>query len=340
MELLHFLGLENANLPAQLMNAIWLGSLYSLFALGYAIVFSVLGILNLSHSAIFMWGAYFGLAASCGTSVYDGKCVELDHALWTAIPAAIIGGGILAVVIDRVAFYPLRKRNAPRLSQLISSIGVAIILVNLAQLRFTAERKGFPIADVPNTPIDVPNGLSIEQPLDVIRLAMALLIQESGISISPVQVLVIVVAILLMVGLSYVVARTRLGKAMRTVAFNARVGNLLGINTELIYMIAFFISGALAGAAGILFALARNPAVDPFMGDSLALKGLTVIVLGGLGSIRGAVVGGFLIALIEVYINTATKYGYLDQAFVFMLFFFILLVRPQGILGQPIEDRA
>lgn len=340
MDIVHFLGLENANIPAQLMNAIWLGSLYSLFALGYAIVFSVLGILNLSHSAIFMWGAYIGLTASCGTSVYSGKCVELDHALWTAVPAAIIGGGILAVIIDRVAFYPLRKRNAPRLSQLISSIGVAIILVNLAQLRFTAERKGFPINDVPNTPISVPNGLDIEKPFDVIRLAMALLVQEAGISISPIQLLVIAVAMALMVGLSYVVARTRLGKAMRTVAFNARVGKLLGINTDLIYVISFFISGALAGAAGILFALARNPAVDPFMGDSLALKGLTVIVLGGLGSIRGAVLGGFLIALIEVYISTATEYGYLDQAFVFVLFFIILLVRPQGILGQPIEDRA
>ena len=142
-----------------------------------------------------------------------------------------------------------------------------------------------------------------------------------------------IIALVLMVVLSYIVAQTRLGQGMRTVAFNARVGSLLGVNTDNIYMIAFFISGAMAGAAGALYSLAYTVPVDPFIGDTYALKGLTVIVLGGLGSIRGAVLGGFMVAGLEVYVTAATDYGYLDQAFVFLLFFIILLVRPQGILG-------
>lgn len=339
MDIIHLLGLQDVDIPQQTMNVLSRGSIYSLFALGYAIVFSVLGVLNLSHSAVFTWGAFIGLTTSCGDVVFEGRCTTLVRPLWTAVPAAIIGGGIIAVLIDRLAFHPLRKRNAPRLSQLISSIGVAIILVNLAQLQFGADPKRYPTADVPDKPLGIPANLDINAPIDLARLLFALQLKNLDITISPIKLIVMVISLVLMVLLSYIVTSTRLGQGMRTVAFNPQVGSLMGVNVDNIYIIAFFISGALAGAGGVLYSLAFNT-VQPFLGEQLALKGLTVIVLGGLGSIRGAVVGGFLVALIEVYIESATEFKDLSNAFVFLLFFLILLFRPEGILGRPIEDRA
>jgi branched-chain amino acid transport system permease protein len=228
---------------------------------------------------------------------------------------AMIGAGLISVVVDRIAFWPLRQRNAPRMNQLISSIGAAALLVNLAQLRFGAAQKRFPPGSVPTKPI---GGLPFV--------------------VTPIQISVLIIALLLMVALHLLVMRTRLGRGMRTVAFSGRIAGLFGVNVDRTYMIAFFISGALAGAAGMLYGLAFN-SMTPFMGESVSLKGLTVIVLGGLGSIEGAVVGGFLVAGIEVFSVALGRSDFRD-AFVFLLLFLILLVRPQGLLGQPVEDRA
>lgn len=315
--LVDLLGLGDVNIPQQIANALWRGSLYSLFALGYTLIFSILGILNLSHSAIFMWGALIGMTSICGDSIFaGGTCTELHGSIWMSIPAAMIGGGVIAMIVDRAAFHPLRQRNAPRLAQLISSIGVSIILINLAQLQFGANSKVFPPKSLPSKPVE-------NLPYDVI--------------VTQLQLLVFIIALVLMVILGYIVARTTLGKQMRTVAFSDQVSGLLGINVDNVYLISFFASGALAGAGGALYALAFN--ASPFMGNALALKGLTVIVLGGLGSIRGAVVGGFLVAILEVY-SIAVGYSELQEMFVFTIFFLIVLIRPQGLLGHPIEDRA
>lgn len=339
MDIIQLLGLQDVDIPQQTINILSRGSIYSLFALGYAIVFSVLGVLNLSHSAVFTWGAFIGITTVCGDSVVGGTCTVLQRPIWTAIPVAIVGAGVLSVTIDRLAFYPLRKRDAPRLSQLISSIGVAIVLVNLAQRIYGADPKRYPVDKVPDKPIRIPLDLDIESPINLVRVTFAMLINDLGITISLLKISVMLISVLLMVLLSYVVTKTRLGQGMRTVAFQARTGSLLGVNPDNIYMVAFFISGALAGAGGVLYSLAFNT-VRPSLGEELALKGLTVIVLGGLGSIRGAVLGGFFVALIEVYIEAATDYAYLSNAFVFLLFFLILLLRPQGILGQAVETRA
>jgi branched-chain amino acid transport system permease protein len=305
----------NIDIPQQVVNALWLGSLYSLFALGYALIFSVLGLLNLSHSAVFVWGAFIGLYAACGDQVYASTCSELARPIWIAVPMAMIGAGLISVVVDRIAFWPLRERNAPRMNQLISSIGAAALLVNLAQLRFGAAQKRFPPGSIPTKPI---GGLPFV--------------------VTPIQISVLIIALLLMIALRLLVMRTRLGRGMRTVAFSGRIAGLFGVNVDRTYMIAFFISGALAGAAGMLYGLAFN-SMTPFMGESVSLKGLTVIVLGGLGSIEGAVVGGFLVAGIEVFSVALGRSDFRD-AFVFLLLFVILLVRPQGLLGQPVEDRA
>jgi branched-chain amino acid transport system permease protein len=293
------------NIPQQIVNALWLGSVYSLFALGYALVFSVLGLLNLAHSAVFMWGAYLGLAAVTFWAL----------PLPVAGLIAVLGAGLLSLLVDRVAFYPLRQRNAPRIAQLISSIAVAAILVKIAQILFKADPRHFPLEIVPNQPI---SGI--------------------GVFITGIQILTLVIALVLMGGLLYLVNRTRQGQAMRTVAFNNEIASLMGVPVDSIYALTFFIAGAAAGAAGILYGLAYN-SLTPFMGDSVALKGLTVVVLGGIGSIRGAMIGGFVVAALEVFSIALGGSSYRD-AIIFLLLFLMLIIRPQGLFGQQATIRA
>lgn len=293
------------NISQQIINAIWLGSVYSLFSLGYALVFSVLGVLNLAHSSIFMWGAFIGLSS----------VLYLGVPIWMSVPIAMVGAGIVAVLLERVAFAPLRARNAPRISQLISSIGASILLVSIAQLQFGTQPTRFPLGSIPTAPIE---GLPF--------------------NVTPIQVIILVVAAILMVLLQLMIQKTKLGQRMRAVAYNQRTASLLGINVDGIFILTFFIAGALAGAAGVLFGLAYN-SMTPFIGEQIALKGLTVIVLGGLGNIQGALVGGFVVAGLEVFSISAGGSNYRD-AIVFTLLFLILLVRPQGLVGQKEQTRA
>lgn len=293
------------NITQQVVNAIWLGGVYSLFALGYALVFSILGVLNLAHSAVFMWGAFIGLV----------MVTQFSFSVWLAIPVAMLGAGLIGVLLDAVAFAPLRRRNAPRIAQLISSIGAAILLVNVAQLIFGTQPKRFPLGSIPTDTIE---GLPFR--------------------ITPIQIIILLVSVALMALLQYMVIRTRAGQAMRAVAYNQRVASLLGVNVSGIFRMTFFLAGALAGAAGVLYGLAYN-SMTPFMGDQVALKGLTVIVLGGMGNIQGAVVGGFVVAALEVFSIANGGSNYRD-AFVFTLLFLILLFRPQGLVGQKEHTRA
>ncbi len=293
------------NFTQQIVNAILLGGVYSLFALGYALVFSVLGVLNLAHSAVFMWGAFIGLAA----------VTQLGLSVWLAVPVAMLGAGAIGVLLEAIAFAPLRRRNAPRISQLISSIGASILLVNIAQIVFGTSPQRFPQGSIPTEAI---NGLSFR--------------------VTPVQIIILFISVILMALLQYMVMNTRVGQAMRVIAFNERVAGLLGIHTSQIFQITFFLAGALAGASGVLYGLAYN-SMTPFMGDAISLKGLTVIVLGGLGNIKGAVVGGFLVAILETFSIAAGGSNYRD-AIVFGLLFLILLFRPQGLVGQVEQNRA
>ncbi len=298
------------NVSQQIVNAISLGAVYGLFSLGYAMVFSVLGVLNLAHSAIFMWGAFMGLLV-----------VERAHLpIWVAFPAAMLGAGLMSVVLERVAFYMLRRRDAPRISQLISSIGASILLVSIAEKMFQSifhqQLEGFPEGIVPRNPIAA---------------------DTLPFTVTPIQVVILIVALALMFLLQYTVTRTRTGSAMRAVAFNERIAALLGIHVGNIFMLTFFIAGALAGAAGVLFGLAFN--VTPSMGDDIALIGLTAMVLGGLGSIQGTVAGGFIVALLQTF-STALLSSSARNAVVFIILFIILIIRPQGLMGQADATRA
>jgi len=313
--LLAMLGIEIKKPEQHLINAIWRGSVYSLFALGYALVFSILGLLNLAHSAVFMWGAYAGLMA----------VLKLDLPLWMALPAGMLGGGLVSIAVDAGAFALLRRRKAPRTAQLISSIGMAVILVNLASITFGTSPQRFPKASIDALPINA------NQPMQVA-------FGERSFVVTPLQIGILVISLLLMLFLQYLVTRTRTGKAMRVVAFNQNTAALLGINVGRIFMLTFLLAGVLAGAAGVLYGLAFN-SLTPFMGEAIALTGLTVIILGGLGSIRGTVVGGFLVANVQV-ISIAAGYSWLAEAVVFTALFLMLLIRPQGLLGEQKLDKV
>lgn len=298
----------------QTVNAVSLGAIYALFALGYSIVFSILGVLNLAHSAIFMWGAFIGLLA-------------LDKLALSPVLAfllAMLGAGLLSVLLEYVAFRPLRRRNAARIAQLISSIGAALLLINIAQLIFTqiysATEAYYP------------------RQTEILPAFLAETIIISDIRITPMRLVILVVALVLMVLLQFLVTRTRTGQQMRAVAFNERIASLLGINVSQVFVLTFFLAGALGGAAGMLYGMVFLN-VTPFIGEDIALTGLTAIILGGLGSIQGAVVGGFIVAGLQTA-STAMGGSSYRNAVVFTLLFLVLLVRPQGLFGEPEQTRA
>ncbi len=295
----------------QIVNALSLGAIYSLFALGYAMVFSILGVLNLAHSAIFMWGAFIGLLA-----------VDLwGLPLLLGFGLAMLGAGLLSVLLELVAFRPLRRRSAPRISQLISSIGAALLLVNIAQLAF----------------VQVYSGTEAYYPLELTS-SDPIIIESLNLRVQPIRLVIVGIALGLMVALQLLVTRTQIGQQMRAVAFNQRIAALLGINVSRVFVLTFFLAGALGGAAGMLYGVVfRN--TTPFIGDDVALIGLTAIVLGGMGSIRGAVLGGFIVAALQTLSVVAGGSSY-RNAVVFLLLFVVLLVRPQGLLGEPESTRA
>jgi branched-chain amino acid transport system permease protein len=282
----------------QLVNGLFIGSVYALFALGYTLIFGVLDILNLAHASIFMLGAFTTLVL-----------VLKGAPLWMAVLGGVVAGGLLGVVLDRVAFWPLRRRQAGPLAPLISSIAVGIIYVAFAN--------GFFGPDVRHFSFDV-----VRTPTITIGPATFTLL----------QLIIFVVSIALMGALQLLLRRTRLGRAIRAVAENPKAAQLMGINLEWVYAQTFFIASALGALAGILFALNFN-AVSPSIGSTVELKGLAVIILGGMGSIPGSLLGGLLIGLSETLAVGYLSSGYRD-AIVFAILFLALIVRPSGLLGR------
>lgn len=330
--------MDSTQILQQIINAVSLGAIYALFALGYALVLSVLGVLNLAHSAVFSWGAIFGLilvkANDVGArlaSTYPGAwgwAADLPNVpLWLAFPLAVLLAGVLAVGVERLAFYPLRRRNAPRLAQLISSIGMAIVLVNAGQWLMNQS--------FGNTLDYFPNNIATTEG---IRAAEDQIMDALGVRLSFIRVMITVIALALMVSLQTMVSTTRIGRAMRATAFNEKIAALLGVNTERIFLLTFFLSGVLGGAAGMLYGIVFTN-VQPFMGDTVSLVGLVAIVLGGLGSISGAVLGGFIVAALQTF-SVALGGGSYRNTVIFLLLFIVLVARPQGIMGQVRQDRA
>jgi branched-chain amino acid transport system permease protein len=286
-------------LPQQIANGIFQGAIYALFATGYALIFGVLDVLNLAHAAIFMWGAM--------VAWWLMAVVLLP--LPAALLLATLFAGVLGVVLDRVAFAPLRRRAAPHLSPLISSLAVATILQGLAF--------GFFGADVHTYP---PSALSS----GVVTLG--------SVVIGWVQLLVLALAVVLMLLVRWLIRATRYGRAVRAIAENPRAARLLGIHVERAIGQTFFLASALGGVAGVLYGLTFNSAVFS-MGEPVELRGLAIIILGGMGSIPGAVVGGFALALVEVFSVAFLASQYRD-AIAFAVLFLVLVLRPTGLFGR------
>jgi branched-chain amino acid transport system permease protein len=283
-----------------LINGLFIGCVYGLFAVGYTLVFGVLDILNLAHAAVFTLGGLVALWLVEGAKL----------SIWAAFPLAVLFSGLLGLVLDRVAFAPLRRRPGTYFSGLISSIAMAIIFESAALGIFGARTVRFPAGTVS---------------VHVWRFG--------GVTVTSLQVEIVLIAVLLMAALTAFLHRTRAGKAIRAVAESERTSRLLGIHVDGIIASTFFISSALGGAAGVLFGLYFD-ALSPDMGRSIELKGLAVIILGGMGSIPGAILGGIAFGLSEVLTVAITGTSNLRDAMAFTLLFAMLLLRPSGLLGR------
>jgi branched-chain amino acid transport system permease protein len=289
----------------QLMNGLSLGSVYALFALGFTLIFGVLGVINLSHGAIFMLGSYVALFL----------VQQFQLPILLAFVIASILSGVFAVVIDFLVLRPLRARGAPHLAPMIATIGVAILLTNFMQGKVGAEVRRFPQETLPESSVMLGN-----------------------IHASTLQLGIILIAFLLMLGLWFLMQKTRLGWALRAVAESSKAAALLGIPVERLFYLTSFLAGALGGAAGVLVGLSFN-AISPFMGQPMLHKGIAVIILGGMGDIRGALIGGLFLGFAEVFSVAYLSSDFRD-AIAFGLLFIILLIKPSGLFGRVVERKA
>src|SRR5438105_620005 len=289
----------------QAINGIFLGSIYALFAVGYTLVFGVLDILNLAHQAVFMLCAFAALALVG----QGGMHIAL------ALPLAAALGGVLGLVLERIAFRPLRGRADSNISGLISSLAAATIFESIALQFWGPDVSRFPFGTFPDKPLRV-----------------------GGAVVSALQLTIVAVSVALMLVLTFLLQRTRLGRQIRAVAENPRASRILGVDVDRVITWSFFLSSALGGAAGVLFGLAFN-SISPDMGRSVELKGLAVIILGGMGSIAGAVIAGFALGIVEVFTVSQIGSSWRD-AVSFGVLFFVLLVRPRGLLGQAATREA
>jgi branched-chain amino acid transport system permease protein len=282
----------------QIINGLFLGSIYALFALGYTLVFGVLDILNLAHAAVFMLAAFFALTlvGSLGLDIL------------VAFPLAVLFAGVVGLILERVAFRPLRGRADSNISGLISSLAMAVVFEAIALEIWGPNISRFPFGTIPDRGIPV-----------------------LGAVVSRLQLTIVGVALALFLLLTWLVTRTRLGRQIRAVAESPRAARILGVNVDRVIASSFFISSALGGAAGVLFGLAFN-SISPDMGHSIELKGLAVIILGGMGSMPGAVVAGFALGLTEVFVVANFGASYRD-AVSFGALFLILVIRPRGLFG-------
>src|SRR4051812_8099077 len=284
----------------QLLNGLSLGAIYALIALGYTMVYGVLRFINFAHSDIFMVGAFIGY--------YMGKIIP-EGTIWGGIVVllvAMIGCAILGIVIERLAYRPLR--GGATLNVLITAIGVSLLLEYSGQKFFGAAPRTFP-AVFPMTNFQV-----------------------GSLVLSTNQLIVILVAVLLMIGLQFIVHRTKIGTAMRAVSLNPKAAQLVGVNNDVVISFTFGLGSALAAAGGILYAL-NYPSIDPLMGVMPSLKAFVAAVLGGIGNIPGAALGGLILGTVETFVNGSQWSTYKD-AIAFAILIIILLFRPAGLLGK------
>ncbi len=286
---------------SQLFNGLQTGSVYALVALGYSMVYGIILLLNFAHGDIIMVGAY--------TAFYAMTAFHLHPIL--SVVLAVVTSTLLGVVIEKVAYTPLR--SAPRLSLLITAIGISFLLENGAQLLFGADTKSMDTL--------VPGNASF-----------------GSATISYTAILTIIVAVIAMVALTLLVQKTKLGKAMRAVSEDMGAAQLMGISLNKTISFTFAVGSALAGIGSVLYLCAYSQA-SPTMGSMLGLKAFVAAVLGGIGSIPGAMIGGFAIGLLEALV-AAVGLSVWKDAVVFAILIVVLLVKPSGIMGHPVTEKV
>ncbi|WP_353432054.1 branched-chain amino acid ABC transporter permease [Polynucleobacter sp. MWH-UH23A] len=305
----------------QIINGLVLGSIYALIALGYTMVYGVLGIINFAHGEVLMIGAMMSLSL---LRLILGLTSGLPGwlTLLIVLPVTMAACAGLSYWIERIAYRPLR--NAPRLAPLISAIGMSILLQTVAMLIWSRNPMTYPQL-LPSTPIEL---------------------GSTGATITGKEIVIILVALAVMCGLLFLVEKTKLGRAMRATAEQTQIASLMGVNPNRVISITFMLGGALAGLAGVMIA-SNYGNVHFYMGFIPGLKAFTAAVLGGIGNLQGAMLGGLLLGLIESlgagYIGELTGGVFgsnYQDIFAFLVLILVLVLRPTGLLGEKVSDRA
>ncbi|MDF2570337.1 MAG: livH 5 [Sporomusa sp.] len=282
----------------QVVNGLTLGSTYAVIALGYTLIFGVLNIVNMAHGEIFMIGAFVGLML----------VTKFNIGIVGALVGAMITGAALGYLLERVALRPLRRKEVSHLAPLISTIGVSIFLESLALKVFGPQAQSFP------------------------TVYSGQLLDLGVFKISFIQIIILAISFGLMFALRFWLAKTKAGKSIRATAENIETAGLLGVDTRKVIVMTVMLASGLGAVAGVLVGLAFN-AVEPTMGITMGFKGLAVLILGGLGNITGAMVGGLILGIAEVFSVAYGDSSYRD-AVAFGLIMVLLFVRPQGLFGS------
>ena len=288
----------------QLINGLQLGFVYALIALGYTMVYGIVRLINFAHGDVFMVGAYLGF--------YGILRFHMPFPL--ALAFAMAGCAVIGITIERVAYKPLRA--APRIAALITAMGVSLFLEYFTSLKF----------------VFGPNYLAYPRPFKVVTY------QVGGINISTIQIIVFAVAVALLIILQYIVQRTKVGMAMRAVSFDKETAGLMGINVDRIISLTFGIGSALAAAGGVLYGIAY-PQINPFMGIMPGLKAFVAAVLGGIGSIPGAMLGAVIMGVVETT-SSAFVSSTMRDAIAFSILIIVLIVKPAGLLGKKGTEKV
>ncbi len=286
----------------QLINGVSLGSIYALIALGYTMIYGIIKLINFAHGDIYMLGAYFGFVAT----------TMLGLSFIPALLLAMVGAAIVGVIVEKIAYKPMR--NAPRIAILITAIGVSLFLEYSMIFIATPQPRTFPAVF----------------PAEIYNFA--------GLVVNNQQIVILLSALVLMGGLTYIVNYTKAGKAMRAVSFDADAARLMGINIDRVISMTFALGSALAAAGGVLVGVYYN-SIDPLMGMMPGIKAFVAAVLGGIGIIPGAMLGGIIMGVVEAMVSGFFSSTYRDAA-AFGILILILLYKPAGLLGKNIKEKV
>lgn len=289
---------------SQIINGLGIGSIYALVALGYSMVYGIVQLINFAHGDIIMVGAYVTYLV----------LVVAGAPLWAAVVGSVAFCAFAGVLIEKLAYNRLLRMNAPRISLLITAIGVSIFLENLSQLIFTSSAKSMPSL-FPGKPLDL-----------------------GGLQVGSVTAVTLATAVVLMVLLQLLVSKSRMGKAMRATSEDAGAAKLMGINTNTVIAFTFAVGSGLAAVGAVLYCGAY-PLINPYMGNMLGLKAFVAAVLGGIGSIPGAMLGGFLIGIAES-LTKAAGGSQITDAVVFGILIVVLLFKPAGLFGRNVREKV